>query len=94
MVNIGKNSNKIAYGIKHFNLDEEKDLSKLNKNVLTPGSSVFIIATSKYYMLNGQKKWIQINPYGSTIVSNDGNNNTPDDDDELNDDIIYDGGDI
>lgn len=63
MVNIGSNGNRIAYGIKHFNLDEVVDLADLNKATLTPGSTVFIISTSKYYMLNGQKKWVEINPF-------------------------------
>lgn len=62
MINIGSNGNRIAYGIKHFNLDEVADLANLNKATLTPGSTVFIISTSKYYMLNGQKKWVEINP--------------------------------
>ena len=47
-------------------------------------------------MLNGSKKWIEINPFGKTIISGDGGNEgdtptTPDDEPE-NDDIIYDGG--
>lgn len=64
MVNIGSNNNKIAYGIKHFNIDELSDLNSIAVGPLTPGSTVFVISTSKYYMLNGSKKWIEVNPYG------------------------------
>ena len=90
MVNIAKNSNKIAYGIKHFNVDEEIDITNLNKSQLTPGSTVFVINTSKYYMLNGKKQWIAINPYSTTGNSSSGGNSGPNDDDNG----IYDGGSI
>lgn len=46
MINIASNSDKITYGIKHFNLDEVVDLPNLNKSQLTPGSTVFIIENS------------------------------------------------
>lgn len=91
MVNIHSNGNRIAYGIKHFNLDVFMDLQKLNKDKLTPGSTVFIIDTSKYYMLNGQHKWIEVNPYGMNAPESGeggGGGNTPDDEN------IYDGGSI
>ena len=61
------------------------------------GSTCFVIETSKYYMLNGQKKWVAINPYGS----GSGGSTNPDDDliydggdagDETPDDVIYEGG--
>ena len=97
LINIASNSDKIAYGIKHFNLDEVVDLPNLNKSQLTPGSTVFIIENSKYYMLNGSKKWVEINPFGKTIISGDGGSEgTPPDDPDIpeNDDIIYDGGTI
>ena len=92
MVNIGSNNHKIAYGIKHFNLDVLADLSSIAVGPLTPGSTVFVIATSKYYMLNGEKKWIEINPYGvgSSTGGDPGDNPGSDDDDNLN----YDGGSI
>jgi hypothetical protein len=96
LINIASNSDKIAYGIKHFNLDEIVDLPNLNKSQLTPGSTVFIIENSKYYMLNGSKKWVEINPFGKTIISGDGetedNPVLPPEEDEEQDDIIYDGG--
>jgi hypothetical protein len=39
-------------------------MGKVNKSTLSPGSTVFIINISKYYMLNGKKDWVEINPYG------------------------------
>ena len=90
MVNIGSNGNRIAYGIKHFNLDEVVDLADLNKATLTPGSTVFIISTSKYYMLNGQKKWIEINPFSL----NGGGGSNPGGGSGGSSDNIYDGGSI
>ena len=48
-------------------------------------------------MLNGSKKWVEINPFGKTIISGDGGSEgTPPDDPDIpeNDDIIYDGGTI
>lgn len=89
MVNIHANGNRVTYGIKHFDLDTIDDVKALDKNKLVPGSTIFIIASSKYYMLNGAKQWIEINPYGmgsSSSGGNSGNGNT--------NDGIYDGGSI
>ena len=90
MINIASNDNKIAYGIKHFNIDTVSDLDKLNKNALTPGCTAFDIKTSTYYMLNGKKEWVKVNLYSGTISggSGGGNDNPPEDD------PIYDGGSI
>ena len=95
MINIGANGNKIAYGIKHYNLDTETDLNKLDTFYLTPGTTAFIIDTSESYMLNGEKKWIKIkspisggNNGGGDSGGGGGDNDTPDSDNV----IIYDGG--
>ena len=87
MVTIGANGQRIAYGIKHYNLDDENDLKKIPVNKETMGCTCFIINTSKYYMLNGEMKWIEITPFGKTVSSEGG-----DSDDTPNDDIIYEGG--
>ena len=93
MINIASNSDKIAYGIKHFNLDEVVDLPDLNKSQLTPGSTVFIIENSKYYMLNGSKKWIEINPFGKNLVlDNEDSDGDGVPDIPEGEEIIYDGG--
>ena len=39
------------YGIKHFILDTENDLTYLS-TAYKPGSTAFVVETSKYYMLN------------------------------------------
>ena len=95
MINIASNSDKIAYGIKHFVLDDESDLKRLNSSKLTPGSTIFIISTSKYCMLNGKKKWIEISPFGKIDSSSGGEGDDPGPDlPEDGEDIVYEGGEI
>jgi hypothetical protein len=60
----------VTYGIKHFNLDTVDDLTNLRKDNLTPGSTIFIINTSKYYMLNGKREWVEINPFHAASSNN------------------------
>lgn len=84
MFTIGANGNNIAYGIKHLILDDKDDLNKLS-NTESMGTTCFIIETSEYYMLNGKRKWIKINPNGST-TSGSGNEG------DSSDEIIYEGG--
>lgn len=88
MISLGANGEKIAYGIKHFNLDTEADLKKLkaSKNAKM-GTTCFVIETSKYYMLNGEQNWIEITPYGKSISSDPVVPPT-------DNDIIYEGGEI
>ena len=71
MVNLGANGNKIVYGVKHYNVDVEEDKAKIPLNTSNPGTTVFVIKTSKYYMLDSSYKWVEIYPYGS------GGGNTP-----------------
>lgn len=87
MITIGANGNKIAYGIKHYNLDNEDDLANLPVSKEFVGCTCFVISTSKYYMLNSKKEWIEINPFGRA--------NSPawgDVPSENPDSIIYEGG--
>lgn len=89
MITIGSNGERIAYGIKHYNLDSEEDLQKLPIENEYMGSTCFVIETSKYYMLNSGHKWIQISPFGIPVEPDGGGGsggNTP------SDDIIYEGG--
>lgn len=88
-MSIYSNSNKIAYGIKHYDLDSIEDLKNINKNNLTPGSTIFIIDSSKYYKLNNKKQWVEIYPFGKNNNSGGGGS-----DDPGSDDLIYDGGSI
>jgi hypothetical protein len=90
LINIHSNGNRTSYGIKHFVLDTIEDIKELDKNKLTPGSTIFIIASSKYYILNGKKQWIEINPYCMGHSSGgSGNDNSG-----TENDGIYDGGSI
>ena len=90
MISIGSNGQKIAYGIKHYNLDTETDLQKLAEDAKYMGSTCFVISTSKYYMLNSQMKWVEITPFGQIVSGGGGGGgDTPD---VPSDDIIYEGG--
>lgn len=90
MINIHSNGNRTSYGIKHFVLDTIEDIKELDKNKLTPGSTIFIIASSKYYILNGKRQWIEINPYCMGHSSGGAGN----DNSGTENDGIYDGGSI
>lgn len=91
MISIGSNGHKIAYGIKHYNLDTEQDLANLPTHKETMGCTCFVISTSKYYMLNSEYKWVEITPYGKVVSGESGGgsgSNPP----ETGKDIIYEGG--
>lgn len=85
MISIGANGQRIAYGIKHYNVDTKAELDKFPLEEEVMGTTAFVIENSKYYMLNGQKKWIEIQPYG-TGSSSGGGSDTP------SDEVIYEGG--
>ena len=93
MISIGSNGQKIAYGVKHYNLDTEADLAKLPTRGEKMGCTCFVISTSKYYMLDSKFKWVEITPFGKVVSSGGGDNggDTPDVPED-NDDIIYEGG--
>ena len=82
MITIGANGERIAYGIKHYNLDTEDDLANMPVNNEYVGSTCFVISTSKYYMLNSRRVWVEISPFGA------GGSVTPEEPDH----IIYEGG--
>ena len=87
MISIGSNGQRIAYGIKHYNLDDEQDLKKMPTTKEKMGCTCFVISTSKYYMLNSQLKWVEISPFGK-VISSGGEGDDPD----PSGDIIYEGG--
>ena len=96
MITIGANGQRIAYGIKHYNLDDETDLKNLPVDRETMGCTCFVISNSKYYMLNGKMKWIEITPFGKVMSSSDldsdiDQDGIPDSEDPSID-IIYEGG--
>ena len=98
MITISANGQRIAYGIRHYNLDDETDLQKLPTSKEQMGCTCFVISTSKYYMLNSKMKWIEITPFGKVMTSTGGGGDIidPPEDDrpEEDNDIIYDGGQI
>lgn len=57
MVNIISSSGRATYGIQHYVVDEQADVSKVDPHACAIGSTIFVIATSKYYMLNSKKEW-------------------------------------
>lgn len=92
MVTIGSNGQKIAYGIRHYNLDTEADLAKIQVSKEVMGCTCFIIETSKYYMLNSGKKWIEITPFGKATGGGGGGDTPVEPDEPTGDEIIYEGG--
>lgn len=91
MISIGANGNKIAYGIKHYNLDTEVDLNNLPTTREAMGCTCFVIETSKYYMLNSALKWVEISPFGKIVNGGGGGSDNPEPP-ASDDDIIYEGG--
>lgn len=97
MITIGANGQRIAYGIKHYNLDDESDLLRLPHNTDVMGCTCFVIKTSKYYMLNSKLEWVEITPFGTiTSSGGSGGGDTPGggegDSGDGDDSIIYEGG--
>ena len=92
---IKRNSNKIAYGIKHYTFDTEADLLSSRFITIQPGSTAFIVDTSTTFMLNEAYQWIKIK---SSNNNSEGGNTPPDsggnDNEGENDDVIWDGGDV
>ena len=84
MITIGANGQRIAYGIKHYNVDTEAELADINLTHEYMGTTAFVIENSKYYMLNGEKVWKEIDPYGGSA----GSGSIPDEGTE----VIYEGG--
>ena len=57
MFNLISTSGKTAYGIKEFTVDLESDIASIDVKFCSPGSVVFVIENSKYFMLNSAKEW-------------------------------------
>ncbi len=93
MISIGSNGQKIAYGIKHYNLDDEMDLINFPRTREKMGTTCFVISTSKYYMLNSKLQWVEITPFGKTVSgSGDIDGDGIPDDIDPSVDIVYEGG--
>lgn len=59
MFKVINQSGHTAYGLKEFICDTEADISNLSLDE-TPGSTAFVIASKKTYMINNQHKWVDI----------------------------------
>lgn len=82
---IFSNSGKVAYGVKELIIDTYNDINKFNVKFLTPGTTVFVIDVSEYYMLNTQLKWVQVDHNGNGLVSDIISGEV---------EVIYDGGEL
>ena len=65
MFTIAKNSNKIAYGIKHFVVDTEAELEEIPLISVFSGSTAFVVEKSARYMLNNKREWIKVSTASS-----------------------------
>ena len=86
MIMLGANGEKIAYGVKHYNVDTYNELSKINLMGAVMGTTAFVIESSKYYMLNGSNEWKEISPFGAGGTGGGGGGS------ESGKEVIYDGG--
>ena len=82
MITIGANGQKIAYGIKHYNIDTREELTHLDPSKELMGTTAFVLENSKYYMVSGHNTWKEISPYGAD--SSGGGSSS--------DEVIYEGG--
>lgn len=89
---------KITYGLKDYVVDVFEDIKTINTINLATGSTVFVIETSEYYMLNSTREWVKVSLGGRAnnydIIYDGGGigdiNESKEDSDK--NDIIYDGG--
>lgn len=54
-----------TYNLKEFIVDTYDEITKINTSIVAPGSTCFVIDTSKHYMLNTKDEWIKVNLYGN-----------------------------
>lgn len=59
MVNLTTENGVQKYGVIHLVADTPNDLSNLPTTAAI-GSTCFVISTSKTYMLNSSKEWIEV----------------------------------
>lgn len=74
--------------VKKFVIDSFNEIYEIDTSQLSPGSTAFDISSSKTYMLNNKKQWIEVQ-IGSSGGGTDYDGGTPGTSGE---DIIYDGG--
>ena len=74
--------------VKKFVIDSFNEIYEIDTSQLSPGSTAFDISSSKTYMLNNKKQWIEVQ-IGSSGGGTDYDGGTPG---TSGGDIIYDGG--
>ena len=74
--------------VKKFVIDTSNEIYEIDTSQLSPGSTAFDISSSKTYMLNNKKQWIEVQ-IGSSGGGTDYDGGTPG---ASGGDIIYDGG--
>ena len=74
--------------VKKFVIDSLNEIYEIDTSQLSPGSIVLDISSSKTYMLNNKKQWIEVQ-IGSSGGGTDYDGGTPG---TSGGDIIYDGG--
>nr|DAO45143.1 MAG TPA: hypothetical protein [Caudoviricetes sp.] len=74
--------------VKKFVIDTFNEIYEIDTSQLSPGSTAFDISSSKTYMLNNKKQWIEVQ-IGSSGGGTDYDGGTPG---TSGGDIIYDGG--
>lgn len=72
--------------VKKFVIDSFNEIYDIDTSQLSPGSTAFDISSSKTYMLNNKKQWIEIKT-GNGDTNYDGGSPG-----QSGGDIIYDGG--
>lgn len=74
--------------VKKFVIDSFNEIYEIDTSQLSPGSTAFDISSSKTYMLNNKKQWIEVQ-IGSSGGGTDYDGGTPG---TSGGDTIYDGG--
>ena len=74
--------------VKKFVIDSFNEIYEIDTSQLSPGSTAFDISSSKTYMLNNKKQWIEVQ-IGSSGGGTDYDGGTPG---TSGGDIFYDGG--
>lgn len=75
--------------VKKFVIDSFNEIYDIDTSQLSPGSTAFDISSSKTYMLNNKKQWIEIKTGGGSGGDTDYDGGNPG---QSGGDIIYDGG--
>lgn len=72
--------------VKKFVIDSFNEIYDIDKSQLSPGSTAFDISSSKTYMLNNKKQWIEVQVSSGSSSGGGGGGTSGE--------IIYEGGEI